>query len=93
MRPDDLDPWFAMLTDTEPPRWQDDALCAQTDPEAFYPEKGGSTRDAKRICQNCEVRAECLEYAVERDERFGVWGGMSERERRQLKKTRAEVRA
>jgi len=66
--------------------WQDQALCAQTDPEAFFPEKGGSTREAKRVCRSCEVRAECLEYALENDERFGIWGGMSERERRRLKR-------
>ena len=66
--------------------WQADALCAQTDPEAFFPEKGGSTREAKRICQGCEVRDECLEYALAHDERFGIWGGLSERERRRLKR-------
>ncbi|QIK62987.1 WhiB family transcriptional regulator [Leucobacter viscericola] len=66
--------------------WQTDALCAQTDPEAFFPEKGGSTRDAKRICEGCEVRSECLEYALENDERFGIWGGLSERERRRLRR-------
>lgn len=66
--------------------WQDQALCAQTDPEAFFPEKGGSTREAKRICQACSVRDECLEFALEHDERFGIWGGLSERERRRLKK-------
>lgn len=66
--------------------WKDQALCAQTDPEAFFPEKGGSTREAKRVCQSCEVRAECLEYALANDERFGIWGGLSERERRKLKK-------
>jgi WhiB family redox-sensing transcriptional regulator len=66
--------------------WQSDALCAQTDPEAFFPEKGGSTRDAKKICASCEVRARCLEYALKNDERFGIWGGLSERERRKLRK-------
>lgn len=66
--------------------WQDRALCAQTDPEAFFPEKGGSTREAKRVCRTCEVRAECLDYALEHDERFGIWGGLSERERRRLKR-------
>jgi WhiB family redox-sensing transcriptional regulator len=66
--------------------WQERALCAQTDPEAFFPEKGGSTREAKRICAGCEVRAECLEYALTFDERFGIWGGLSERERRRLKR-------
>jgi WhiB family redox-sensing transcriptional regulator len=66
--------------------WQEEALCAQTDPEAFFPEKGGSTREAKRICVGCEVKAECLEYALLHDERFGIWGGLSERERRRLKR-------
>ena len=66
--------------------WQERALCAQTDPEAFFPEKGGSTREAKRVCTGCDVRAECLEYALANDERFGIWGGLSERERRKLKK-------
>ena len=66
--------------------WQERALCAQTDPEAFFPEKGGSTREAKKVCQSCEVKAECLEYALENDERFGIWGGLSERERRKLKR-------
>ncbi|WP_417562212.1 WhiB family transcriptional regulator [Microbacterium sp.] len=69
-----------------PLAWQADALCAQTDPEAFFPEKGGSTRDAKRVCASCEVRAQCLEYALQNDERFGIWGGLSERERRKLKR-------
>lgn len=66
--------------------WQERALCAQTDPEAFFPEKGGSTREAKRVCLVCEVRAECLAYALAHDERFGIWGGLSERERRRVKK-------
>jgi WhiB family transcriptional regulator, redox-sensing transcriptional regulator len=70
----------------EEPGWQEQALCAQTDPEAFFPEKGGSTREAKRICSGCEVRAECLEYALAHDERFGIWGGLSERERRRLRR-------
>ncbi len=69
-----------------PLAWQQFALCAQTDPEAFFPEKGGSTREAKAICASCEVRAECLEYALAHDERFGIWGGLSERERRRLKR-------
>jgi WhiB family redox-sensing transcriptional regulator len=78
---------FSDLFDaTDEQDWQERALCAQTDPEAFFPEKGGSTREAKRICLGCEVRSECLEYALAHDERFGIWGGLSERERRKLKK-------
>ena len=68
------------------PEWQERALCAQTDPEAFFPEKGGSTREAKKICLSCDVRDRCLEYALAHDERFGIWGGLSERERRKLKR-------
>lgn len=60
------------------------ALCAQVDPELFFPEKGGSTREAKRICRRCPIRDACLEYALVNGERFGIWGGQSERERRRL---------
>lgn len=66
--------------------WMRDALCSGTDTEAFYPNKGESTSDAKRICRRCPVRAECLEYALDMAERFGVWGCRSERERRRLLK-------
>jgi WhiB family transcriptional regulator, redox-sensing transcriptional regulator len=81
--PDSLD---AAQAAEEDDQWQENALCAQTDPEAFFPEKGGSTREAKRICMGCEVRDRCLEYALANDERFGIWGGLSERERRRLKR-------
>jgi WhiB family redox-sensing transcriptional regulator len=75
-------------TEGQPPElaWQDRALCSQTEPEAFFPDKGGSTRAAKRTCMSCVVRAECLNYALAKDERFGIWGGLSERERRRLKR-------
>jgi WhiB family redox-sensing transcriptional regulator len=68
--------------------WRDEALCVQTDPEAFFVERGGSVRPAKRVCAACPVKAECLEFALENDERFGVWGGLSERERRTMKSVR-----
>jgi WhiB family redox-sensing transcriptional regulator len=82
--PDPVDPFVGLTPDDD--LWQENALCAQTDPEAFFPEKGGSTREAKRICQGCEVRDACLDYALANDERFGIWGGLSERERRRLKR-------
>lgn len=69
-----------------PPGWVRDAVCAQTDPELFFPEKGGSTAAAKRVCAGCPVRAECLAYAIEHGERFGIWGGKSERQRRAIAK-------
>jgi WhiB family transcriptional regulator, redox-sensing transcriptional regulator len=80
----------AMTTTTvfrvEPQPWYERAACRGRDADCFFPEKGGSTRAAKRICQTCVVQVECLEYALANDERFGIWGGMSERERRRLKK-------
>ncbi|MFA5891192.1 MAG: WhiB family transcriptional regulator [Actinomycetota bacterium] len=69
--------------------WQEQALCAYVDPDVFFPEKGGSSREAKRICAQCTVQEDCLEYALVNDERFGIWGGLSERERRRLKRLTA----
>lgn len=70
--------------------WRNSALCAQVDPEAWFPEKGRSNKDAKRICRTCEVRVECLEYALsQEDDELGVWGGLSERERRRLRRERS----
>lgn len=66
--------------------WADQAKCLEAEPDTFFPEKGGSTREAKRICALCEVTEECLQYALENDERFGIWGGLSERERRRVKR-------
>lgn len=66
--------------------WQERALCPQVDAELFFPDKGGSTKEAKKICGLCEVREECLQAALDGDERFGIWGGLSERERRRLKR-------
>lgn len=84
--PERIDPFGDDSGDLDEDQWQERALCAQTDPEAFFPEKGGSTREAKRICLGCEVKDACLEYALANDERFGIWGGLSERERRRLKR-------
>jgi WhiB family redox-sensing transcriptional regulator len=53
--------------------WRLDALCAETDLETFFPEKGGCIREAKRVCVGCDVRAERLEFALASDERFGIW--------------------
>lgn len=67
-----------------PGPWIADGLCAQTDPEIFHPDKGGSTREAKAVCARCPVLAECRDWAISSGQRFGVWGGLSERERRVL---------
>lgn len=88
----ELDLLVDLIDTTEEERdWQERAVCAETDPEAFFPEKGGSTGPAKRICLGCEVKDQCLEYAIAHQERFGIWGGLSERERRKLKNRSLEA--
>jgi WhiB family redox-sensing transcriptional regulator len=73
------------------PAWAVDALCQQVDPEMFHVEKGGTTLPAKTICGRCDVRAECLAYAMDVEDdvagRFGVFGGLGPRERKALAET------
>lgn len=69
---------------------KDNGLCAETYPDAFFPEKGESTSEAKKVCRECPIRDGCLEYALVNDEKFGVWGGLSLRERNKLKRQRAK---
>jgi len=73
--------------------WQDLANCLGVDPDLFFPERGASTREAKEVCRGCVVREDCLEYALANGEKFGIWGGMSERERRRIRRQRALARA
>lgn len=68
--------------------FMDNGNCRGKDPDIFFPERGASLRPAQRICAGCVVRNECLEYALQHGERFGVWGGASERERRRIRRTR-----
>ena len=70
-------------------RWQEQANCLGVDPDLFFPERGASTREAKSVCRGCEVRIDCLEYALAHGEKFGIWGGLSERERRRVRRQRA----
>jgi WhiB family transcriptional regulator, redox-sensing transcriptional regulator len=70
-------------------RWQEQANCLGVDPDLFFPERGASTKEAKAVCRGCEVRVECLEYALSHGEKFGIWGGLSERERRRVRRQRA----
>ena len=71
------------------PRWMDDGSCSSVDPELFFPEMGGATKQAKRICHGCPVKTECLDYALEHNELFGIWGELSTHERRALRKQAA----
>jgi WhiB family redox-sensing transcriptional regulator len=84
--PTDLDDLVRLLA--PPPgldmSWQDQALCAETDPEAFYPGKGQTPEQALAVCDRCEVRTACLEYALAARERYGVWGGTTQDERRTM---------
>jgi WhiB family redox-sensing transcriptional regulator len=62
--------------------------CRGTDPDVFFPDRGESLEPAKQVCAECVVRDECLEHALANGERFGVWGGTSERERRRIRRQR-----
>lgn len=64
--------------------WQADANCRGTDWQAFFPDDGAPSDEAKRICQRCSVRAECLDYAVTEGIRWGIWGATNETERNAL---------
>ena len=68
--------------------WQIRANCMGVDPDLFFPERGSSTREAKEVCRGCVVREDCLEFAIANGEKFGIWGGMSERERRRVRRAR-----
>lgn len=73
--------------------FRDSSLCAEIDPELFYPERGGSVRDAIAVCLACDVRADCLAWALENDERWGVWGGVSEQGRKKMRRERRRAAA
>lgn len=62
------------------------ALCAQTDSDLWFPLKGEYPRVAKALCARCPVQRECLDGALERDEPYGVWGGLTRQERLKLRR-------
>jgi hypothetical protein len=73
--------------------WRDYAVCREVDPELFFPVGNGNvmaqqTEQAKRVCDGCSVRPDCLEWALDTGQYNGVWGGLSEVERRQIARTR-----
>jgi WhiB family redox-sensing transcriptional regulator len=71
--------------------WETRGLCREVDREMFFPEKGESTSAAKAVCKLCEFREACLENALENNIQFGIWGGMTEPERRALKRSREQA--
>lgn len=66
--------------------WHSEAACAQVDPDIFFPKHAGSSRAARYVCGLCPVRQQCLNHALINRERWGIWGGTSERERRKLRR-------
>lgn len=90
-RPDDTS--HASDDEAAAESWQAFANCLGVDPDLFFPERGASTKEAKQVCQGCVVREDCLEYALANGEKFGIWGGLSERERRRIRRQRALARA
>jgi len=76
------------MTRPSDPRWREQAKCAETDPEAFFPPVGPVPHAALRICAHCPVRTECLTDALaRRDVAYGVLGGLSANQRRNLLRT------
>jgi WhiB family redox-sensing transcriptional regulator len=73
--------------------WRQRANCVGLDPNLFFPVRGSSTREAKEVCRGCVVRGECLEYALAAREHSGIWGGLSERERRRVRHDRSLARS
>jgi WhiB family transcriptional regulator, redox-sensing transcriptional regulator len=77
--------------------WAERGACRHSDPELFFPvaDRGPALRQlakAKRVCERCPVRVQCLEYALQSGQRFGVWGGASEEERRLMRRRRIRRR-
>jgi WhiB family redox-sensing transcriptional regulator len=66
------------------PSWRTKAACQGLDPQIFYPETDEEAEKAKDVCGVCPVQGACLEYALNRREKEGVWGGCTERERRRI---------
>lgn len=64
-----------------------DSACRALDPDLFFPVKGESTLPAKAVCAGCQVREECLKYAMDNNFKDGIWGGMSEKQRRVYRRT------
>jgi WhiB family redox-sensing transcriptional regulator len=73
--------------------WRELARCRGIDPEVFYPvsDDDEAAEEAKSICAECPVREACLEYALTSREKEGVWGGLTERERRRVLRRRRKT--
>ena len=82
------------MDDETTAQWMAQGACRAYPPNTFFPSDGVGVDRARKICATCPVTSECLEYALDAGEKFGVWGGKSERERRRIaKRRRIEVKA
>lgn len=72
--------------------WKNKAKCLGIDPDLFFPDRGISSAEAKEICKTCEVAKECLNYALDNKERYGIWGGLNEKDRRVHLKERKKAK-
>lgn len=66
--------------------WMSRGACLETGGEQFFPDEKGSAADAKRICLGCEVKVECLDYALKAPMTKGIWGGKSPQQRKALRR-------
>lgn len=81
--------WEGEPLNSDRPDWQELAKCRGTDPDVFFPADGFGVMIAQQICGECPVRQECLEFALANNEDHGIWGGVSERGRRKIRRRRA----
>lgn len=79
---------FIERWEPDDPNWLDAAACKDMDSEVFFPGRGMDLQPAKQVCKRCPIKELCLEYALRNEEKFGVWGGTSERERRAMRRER-----
>lgn len=78
-----------------PGPWTEHAACVGIDPDIFFPPNGGeafkSSARAKAICATCPVRSDCLDYAIRERITHGIWGGLTEKDRRVVRRQRREA--
>lgn len=71
--------------------WMEEALCAQVDPDMWFPPVGERGTEAKKICMRCPVREQCLDYALNASENpYGIWGGVGQHNRNAMRRERGE---
>lgn len=80
--------YFNAALESAASQWAERAACADANPDIFFPSRGESSAKAMELCRGCEVRLECLDYALRTHQRHGIWGGLTERGRRRVKSTR-----